>query len=268
MHDRLRGSGASQHREGSLDRLCAGSQRQIGVHGQLVSHLGQLLRWQQRRQPAFYHIDQAGSGERAGDGLHLLPSAGRFHEDHVRPGGDVGSRPLEGAFQTLHRQRVGAGHQHQVGVLTRHGRRYELLHHLLDGDHTLPGEVPTALGGDLILQRHGRHPRALHVAHRAQHVEVVAIAGVRVGNHRDLNRLGDISRHAHDLGHGGQSDVRHAQHGVGDAGAGGEDHPEPSLFCQLGVEGVGDARGDQDSRLLQELAQAAAWILRHGRTLP
>ena len=65
---------------------------------------------------------------------------------------------------------------------------------LLGGDHLLARDVPALLGRHLVLDVEPRHARLLVFAHRAHHVEHVAVAGVGVGDHRQRDARASAPR--------------------------------------------------------------------------
>src|SRR5207247_8740391 len=80
------------------------------------------------------------------------------------------------------------------GELAAHGvGRPVLADRLVDRDHAAPGHVTTALGDRLILDVDPSHAGADVLAHRAHHVDRVAVAVVGVGDHWHRHGAGDVA---------------------------------------------------------------------------
>ena len=134
--------------------------------------------------------------------------------------------------QALDRGRVGAGDEQQVRVAPGGDRGLDLAHHLLDADHRLAAHVPAPLGRHLVLEVQPGDPGLLVGRHGAQHVDRVAVAGVRVGDAPGPPRRRRSGGRCRSSRCAEQADVRAAEQGGGAAEAGHVDHVEAGLLDQ------------------------------------
>ena len=118
-------------------------------------------------------------------------------------------------------------------------------------DHLLAIEVAAALGRHLVLDVDRRHAARLVFAHGARHVELVAVAGVGIGDQRDADRARHDRRVVDHLAHGEQAEVGVATRGRS-AGAGHVDGLETGLLDQARADAVVGAGGDQHAGALQQ----------------
>jgi hypothetical protein len=107
----------------------------------------------------------------------------------------------------------------------------------------------------LVLEVDAGHPGLLVLADRAHDVDRVAVAGVRVGDHRDVHRADDPAGVVDHLGAGEQAHVRAADQRGGGAEPGHVDGVEAGLLDQPGGQRVVGAGGDQRVRRGQQRAQ-------------
>ena len=82
---------------------------------------------------------------------------------------------------------------------------------------------------DLVLDVHGGDAAPFVFAHRAHHVELVAVAGVGIGDHRQADRARDPAGVVDHLGHAWQAVVGIAERRRG-AGAGHVDGSEAGVL--------------------------------------
>jgi N-methylhydantoinase B len=140
----------------------------------------------------------------------LLLAGRRVEERHVGARLEVMLHPLDSGLQTLDRDRIGAGDQHEVGIIEGIARGPKLARELGDRHDALVGVVAAALGEGLVLKVQARDAGALEGAHRALHVERVAVACVGVGDQRQPDHIGNLRHALGDFGHGEQAEVRQA----------------------------------------------------------
>jgi hypothetical protein len=131
----------------------------------------------------------------------------------------------------------------------------DLLRHLLGADDQLALHVTALLGGDLVLDVDPGHPGRLVGADRADHVQRVAVAGVHVGDHRDVHARGDPARVVGHLGHREQAHVGPSEQRGGGAEPGHVHRGEPGLLDQPGSQGVERARRHDRLARVQQRAQ-------------
>src|SRR5207249_7356945 len=150
----------------------------------------------------------------ATDAADLVDARRPLHEREVGAGGQVGvgapDRLVERA--AVRTAGVGARDEDEVGIeLAAHRVGGAILaHRLLQRDHATPGHVAAALGDRLVLDVDAGHARADVLAHRAYHVDGVAVPVVGVGDHRRAHRAGDVARVQVHLGHRRQAGVGQA----------------------------------------------------------
>src|SRR3546814_18937315 len=97
----------------------------------------------------------------------------------------------------------------------------------------------------LVLQMASRDTGALEGAHRMLGIESVAVTGVRVSDHRDIDGIDDRLEPADDLGQAHQPQVGYA-HATGHAAAGDVDRREARLLDEAGRERSEGRRGGKE----------------------
>src|SRR6185437_11262410 len=98
----------------------------------------------------------------------------------------------------------------------------DLLGALLGRDDLLALHVPAALRPDLILDHDAREARLLERAHREVHVHGVAIAGIGIGEQRQIAARRDGAADTQVLLHPHHAEIGPAEAGLADAGTGDE----------------------------------------------
>jgi hypothetical protein len=121
----------------------------------------------------------------------------------------------------------------------------------------LPAKKAALLGKHLVFQVNGRHASRLVLANRAVHVQRVAVAGVGVANHRDVDGVSNVFRVGHHLGHGDQANVGKAAFG-GSAGTGHIHGLMSHVFGDASVQGIQHERSNDQLVRRQHLAQSAS----------
>jgi hypothetical protein len=147
-------------------------------------------------------------------------------------------RPPDRAIQAFDRAGIGAGDDLQVLIAARVDRGLHLLHHLVERDHVLAGEVAALLGKYLVLDLQSRRAGALEHAHGAHHVDGIAEPRIGIDDQRQRHGVGNRGHRVGDLGEGGEADVGRTQVHVGDAGSRDIDHLEPQLLDHAGEQRV------------------------------
>ena len=191
------------------------------MNGDGVAQLLQSRRRLQRSHAAEHQIDQQRSLDIAGDAFDLLDALRRLDEDDVRTRLGVPIRPLDRGLQSERGPRVGPRDDEQVVVIASVERGGQRLFELRGVDDVLVGQVPAAFREHLVLQLDCRDTGLLVETDGAHHVHRCAVAGVGVGDQRDIAEHAD--EHPGALGHlggGDQSDIRQAEPGGRHAGAG------------------------------------------------
>src|SRR5439155_23149697 len=123
----------------------------------------------------------------------LVLILGGLDEQDVGAGVAVATGPLDGADHPLDGPGVGAGDDDEIVRPAGGDGGADLRLHLRRRDDLLALHVTALLRGDLILDVDGGHAGALVLLHGADHVDRVAVAGIGVGDHRQVPG-GDDSR--------------------------------------------------------------------------
>ena len=84
---------------------------------------------------------------------------------------------------------------------------------LLDRDHPPSRHVAAPLGNGLVFEVNARHAGLDVLAHRPDDADGIAVAVVRVGDHRHGDRVGDVAGVQVHLRHGGEPGVGQAEEG-------------------------------------------------------
>src|SRR6516225_61984 len=156
--------------------------------------------------------------------------------------------------------RVGARDNHEIPVATGGDGGADLCQIILARDDLFAFEMTTFLREFLILDVDSRDAAALKFAHGAKHVELVAVAGVGIGDHRHFDcggktpGIGDHFRHRNEAEIGVSQTCRRT-------GTRHVDGGETGLLDQLGGDAVVSARRHDYPVPLQQCAETAT--LRH-----
>ena len=149
----------------------------------------------------------------------LFQGLRRLDKHHVGAGLDrvVGApdrlvEPGDGA-------RVGARDDHEVAAAARGSGGADLGQPVVARHDLLVVEMAAFLRKALVLDMDAGDPGGLVLAHRAHDVQLVAVAGIGVGDDRQVDRGGDAAGVVHHLGHRDEAEIGIAQ-GRGGAGAG------------------------------------------------
>ena len=112
------------------------------------------------------------------------------------------------------------------------------LYHFRGGDDLLIVHVPAFLRRDLVFYVNGCNSGELVVLHRADHVQRITIAGIRVSNDRYVHGLRDAPRVIHHLRHRQQTDIRPPEQRCRSAKSRHVDRGEAGLFDEPRAERV------------------------------
>src|SRR5260370_41231903 len=93
---------------------------------------------------------------------------------------------LQGPLEPFGGPGVGPGDDDEAGLRAGLHRRADLLDHLLGRDDQLALQVAALLRGHLVLDVDPGDPGRLVGADGAEHVQRLAVTGVRVGDDRDV----------------------------------------------------------------------------------
>ena len=239
-----------------------------GIDADTVAHRRQLPRRQHRRLAAFEDVAERRLLELPRRGSELLGRLRCLDEPDVGARLEVRVHAVDRRLQTLDGARVRARDDDHVRIAPRVHRRLDLADHLRLAHQLLALVVAALLGRDLVFEMEGGDAGLLVLPHAADHVERVAVAGVHVGDHRDVqgvHRARDVLR---DLGHREQAHVRIA--GRARVAAAGEvdrlesrDLHEPRGQRVVGArhDGVG-VFGEQLAQLLSRAHECTSGVSR------
>ena len=125
-------------------------------------------------------------------------------------------------------------------------------------DHRLAAQVAAALGPDLVLDRDRREPGLLEGAGDEMHVQRVAVAGVGIGEQRDVAAVRQRPAGAQVLVEREDAAIRPAEHAFGNARAGDRRRLVAETLHQPHAVAVEHAGKHQDVRAFDELSEQAA----------
>ena len=172
-----------------------------------------------------------------------------------RAGLPIELRPLDGGIEPLHRAGIRAGHDDHGLVIARIEGGLQLGHHLGGRDHLLALHMAAALGRDLVLDEEGGDPSALIGAHGAGNIGRPSIAGISIGQQRQLGAIAKPGIELGHLAHAELGDVRLADQARRRAIAAGRGGLESGPLDQLQGERVMGAGQDQNLGRFNELAE-------------
>ena len=148
------------------------------------------------------------------DGLGKLLILGQtghgLGKDHIGAGLHTGGGAINRGGQPLHRQRVGPGHDHKIGIGPRVNGRLDPVHHLRPRHNGLVGPVSAAFLLHLILNMRRRRARPDQGANRAGDIKGPAPAGVNIDQRRQAACLGNTANIDEDIFQRGDAEIRQA----------------------------------------------------------
>ena len=138
-----------------------------------------------RRLAAGHHVEETRAFDELRNCLDLREGLRRFEEGHVGARRKRGVHARDRLFEPDHAAGIRARDQQKIRVCSGRGRGADFGEIFVEWDHGLVVEMPAFFGETLILDVEPGDAALLVLAHRARHVELVAIAGVGIGDHRD-----------------------------------------------------------------------------------
>ena len=178
---------------------------------------------------------------------------------------DIGRRALHGVLEAVAGDGVGARDDDEIGVDPCVHRGVNFLHHFGAGDHALAGKMPALLGKILVLELDGIGAAALEHLNGARHVDRIAETGVGIDDQRQRDHIAHGADVAGEFGQRDQADIRHAEKGIGDAGAGDVDRLEPDIFDHARGQRIGRPRQQNGLAPAQDVAQSPIAAFLHRR---
>jgi hypothetical protein len=195
---------------------------------------------------------QRHAGKGAGDGSNFVVRLRRFHKEYVRPRFAVGARAAERGVHSLDGAGIGACDDQKFGRAAGLGRGADFFDHLRSGHYAFAFHVAAALRRHLVFNVDCGDARALVIGHGADHVQGIAVAGIRVGNHGQFHSLHDARGIVHHFGLGQQARVRPPQKRRRRAEAGHIHGGESGFFYEARGERVVSARSQNGLRAGQQ----------------
>ena len=127
----------------------------------------------------------------------------------------------------------------------------------------LAGKVAAAFGKVLVFELDGIGAGALQCLDGAADIDGIAEAGIGVDDQRQRHGIADGGDIVGKLGHRDQADIRHAEIGIGDAGAGDIDRLEADILDDPRRQRIGDAGQQNGLAPLQNIAKPPIAGVRH-----
>ena len=245
--------GFFQRRQCRVAGTDRGLQQQSGHDRQFEAHRFGLAQVDLRRLAAPDDVQQAWPVHAFRNGGDFFHGLRRLDERHVGAGGEGGVGAGDGFLEADHRARIGARDDQEVRIVAAGGGGADLREPVLARHDFLVIQMAAALWRDLILDVDARDTGALVVPHRAHDIEFVAVAGVGVGDDRNLHRARHAGGVGDHLGLGEQAEIRIAVRD-GRAGAGHVDRGKSSLRDELRGQPVIGARRDHHAWRTQQRA--------------
>ena len=208
------------------------------IDGDLEPHPFELVERHERRDAARQHVGQLRQRDLAGDPCEFPGRPRRFDEAHVGTGFRVAIRPLDRGVEPLHRPRVGAGDDHELGITAGVGRLGEPVEHRRHGHDLLAREVSAALGIELVFEQDAGGACRLEGPHRPGHGRPGAVPRVAVGDQRNQDAVGDAPDALGHLAGRDESQVGHPQPARGRPESPEKEHLDARLLEDPGGEGV------------------------------
>src|SRR5258706_11067050 len=254
IDDGIRVAVGAEVLEARLNGFDARAQDEIGIDGDLETHLRQSSRGHYRSAAALDHVGDLHAGQAADLGQRAT-RPWRLGEQGVRAGVVVSPRASEGLVQALNGDGVRSRDDYQFVLPAGLDRRPDLLHGLAEGYELLAFEVPALLGDHLILNLNRRRTGAYEFLHRAVQVHGVAVAGVNVANDRNLHCAGHFPDLIQHLAHRDQAHVGQRELTVRDAGAGRVDDRKSRELDEAGCQAVIGAGCNQERVACEQLSE-------------
>ena len=210
------------------------------------------------------HIDQQRGVDELAEASDLCRVGQGLGEYHVRPGVQVGLRPLHGRVAALDGSGVGAGTYDKGRVASRLRRRLDAPAHVRDGHDLFAVQMAAALRVDLVLDVAAGNAQVLQDVHGAGGAQRLAETCVRVDERGQPRGAGDLVTARRHFAQGRQADVGQGQRRRHDGAR--DVHPfEAQALDQQRGEGVEGAREAQEPPRGQPGPQGQAFLGRRDR---
>ena len=193
----------------------------------------------------------------------MVAGSGGFDETGVGAKRVRGPDAVDSFVETCYGLGVGAGDDKEVAVAAGGHGGADALKVLAALDDALVGHMAAALGPDLVFQKTASGAGVDELLDGAVGVEGIAVAGVGIYEHGDLDALADAARLGDDLGLGQQAEVGFAEGGGGDGVARHEAHRTAGALGDAGGEGVEQA-GEGEGAVVVEDALDSSHAVKVG----
>ena len=211
---------------------------------------GDVVVGERRCLAAFGPVEQQRyAGELGGDAFDLGFALEGFDEQHVGTCLDAAGRTAQRFVEAVRSACIRACDQHEVVVTPRRSRGSDLGVHLVGIDDLLVLHVAALLGQHLVLDVDTGDSGLLVLLHRAQDVDLVAVAGVGVGHDGKVGCVGDAAGVVDHLGEPEQADVGATEQGCSGTETSHVHGVEAGLFDEPSAERV-VAAGQDDRRFV------------------
>ncbi len=198
----------------SSDGLGGNQKGADGENNEAITELPQPLERHGRRLAAFGPVEeQRHIRERTRDLRDFILALRSLHEKHVRASFTVSAGSTQRVIQTLRSAGIGPGDDQEIAGTARFDGRADLFHHLRRGNDLLILHMAASLRRDLIFDMDRRNSGEFVLLNRANYVERIPVAGVRIGDHGHVYGLGDTVRVIHHLRHRQQTHIGPAEQG-------------------------------------------------------
>ncbi len=180
-----------------------------------------------------------------GDGREFGLARRCLDPEDVRASIPVPQRAVAGGVHPVAGEGIGTRDDDEIGVAARLHGRLDLADVLACLDHVLAGHVSAPLGRHLILEVDGRHAGLLVGVHGLDHVDGIAVARIRIGDHGNAHGIGDATGVVDHLRAGQERHVGAAEQRARRGVTTHVDDIEPGLFDEPRREGVVCAGSEQ-----------------------
>ena len=201
------------------------------------------------------HVEETGALDELGHRLDFGDRLRRFEEGHVGAGGECSVHAGDRLLEADDGAGIRARDQQEIRICPGRGGGANLRQIFVERDHRLVVEVAAFLREALVLDVEPGDAALLVLAHGPRHVELVAVAGIGVGDHRDFHRGGEAAGVVRHLAHGEEAVIGVAER-RGGAGAGHVHGGKAGLLDGARADAVVSAGRDQQAVLREQPAQS------------
>ena len=211
---------------------------------------------QQGRASALDHVgEQWYAFECIGDCLQILDVLWCLDEDDVGTGFIVGVAAGDRFIKAARRASIGTTDHHKAAVAASFRGGPHFLDVFGHRDDTFAGEVAAFFWPLLVLENEPGDVVAHELGDGTVDIQWIAVAGVDIGDKRDVDGGRDATGRVHHFGGCQESVVWFAEGRGGDSEAAGEDRVESGLLDEFSAETIVHAGQYEDVGLFQDLPE-------------